>query len=465
MSNNIASRLFTSIGSATVMTVTWTQERTTTYTNDGSWNYKTQISDYIIASQSSGGSVTFYNVGEADVGVILAHLNDTGGTLNSPGFFSTIGGILGWQSWTTTQGDNSQGGGASNSVTTDTDTRTEEDNPHFGEEPPEGKADYPAKLVEGETVHIETYTRFYEWNWDSTTSGTGEYVTYTQTITTDNSVSPSESQGVGDVTVNYITNTTTYTGVSPFSNVSPSQYLKTDWNKGGNDTITFAYDWRKVGLYLSNQVFYKHWLSGIDPDSDNWGDTQNIKLYTKAQADAISLLTWDTLGAASTSFDDIEASLPAAAFTLELTGLATSGSETVPVYPSGGIRSDYPDDHQGIATATFDVPETVIDLYAIDIEVDDTLADSTITEGVSFVSRSMVAGLKFPNDRLNNYDPDQVWDEETEQWIDIDEVGTGDGEGGGFGLEGSLSALGGGRYNEHIVTLSDRGQIYFGSFT
>ncbi len=59
--------------------------------------------------------------------------------------------------------------------------------------------------------------------------------------------------------------------------------------------------------------------------------------------------------------------------------------------------------------------------------------------------------MAFPEDRPGSYDPDQVFDESANDWVDID---SGDV---------LASGLGGARYNKQIVVVSDQGKIYYGN--
>ena len=61
--------------------------------------------------------------------------------------------------------------------------------------------------------------------------------------------------------------------------------------------------------------------------------------------------------------------------------------------------------------------------------------------------------MAFPEDRPGGYDPDQVFDESANEYVDID---SGDVQ---------ASGLGGGKYGQQLVTLSDQGKIYFGALT
>lgn len=57
----------------------------------------------------------------------------------------------------------------------------------------------------------------------------------------------------------------------------------------------------------------------------------------------------------------------------------------------------------------------------------------------------------FPKERRDNYGPDDIWDEDSGTWKNPNEV--------------NPSALGGGRYNQQLVVVSDQGKIYFRSLS
>ena len=59
----------------------------------------------------------------------------------------------------------------------------------------------------------------------------------------------------------------------------------------------------------------------------------------------------------------------------------------------------------------------------------------------------------FPAERLDDYDPDQIFDESENDWTAID---SGDV---------LASGLGGGRYGQQIVVVSDQAKIYFGGLS
>ena len=56
--------------------------------------------------------------------------------------------------------------------------------------------------------------------------------------------------------------------------------------------------------------------------------------------------------------------------------------------------------------------------------------------------------MVFPDSRPVTYDADKVWDEDSNSWVAINAV--------------EASALGGGRYRQQIVAVSNQGNIYYG---